>query len=242
MFNRKTFLAGLAAVALTATIAGCGTDQAQEPAPAEPQTSDSQAYDEVEGEAVEPWTVEYDGTTYEVNPADEGPWEAGQTFSVEGTEATIILTVGVQGPQDIEDYRTAVHAPEVGYIAVDIDNRQGATDVGITGVTIHDPEGNAYEYQSAFIPVGDWDVIRDYDTYTYSLPDGTPLTEEEGDALDRQGTEVYDSYLNGPGEVGSKGREYFIGDPIPAQFTTASFGTALTMTGEPTAIPAQAKG
>lgn len=182
-----------------------------------------------EGDDVTAWTLTLDDTVYVVDSASTEP---GTTFAAFGYGSPVILDFAPEAPEDIEAYRQAVGEDEVGYVRLDADNREGVRDVNISDIAIYDSEGNTYEFEAAFSPVGDWGPqwTGEYnDANEYELSDGSWMPEEEYDALDEQGMEVYDAHLDSGVPVHAKGTAYFIGDVIPedAQIVAVSYADSL---------------
>ena len=182
-----------------------------------------------EGDEVTAWTLTLDDKTYVVDTMNTEP---GTTFAAFGYGSPVIMDFAPEAPEDIEAYRQAVGEDEVGYVRIDADNREGVRDMNISDIAVYDSEGNTYEFESAFIPVGDWGPqwTGEYnDANEYELSDGTWMPEEQYDALDDQGLEVYDAHLDNDVPVHAKGTAYYIGDVIPddAQIVAVSYTDSL---------------
>lgn len=261
----RTLALSVATLALVG-LAACGSPSAEETeAPAAADTSSSAPQEETEtetetetpkdaaslpegepgmdeeGDEVTAWTLTLDDTTYVVDTMNMEP---GTTFAAFGYGSPVILDFAPEAPEDIEAYRQAVGEDEVGYVRLDADNREGARDIRISDIAVYDSEGNTYEFESAFIPVGDWGPqwTGEYnDANEYEMSDGSWIPEEEYDALNDQGAEVYDEHLDNDVPVHAKGTAYYIGDVIPddAQIVAVSYTDSLE-TG--VAFPATAQG
>lgn len=249
----RTLTVSVATLALIG-LAACGPSTSEESSPAAAEPTSSSAPQEVEAEAeptsstedvsdlpegepgmdsegddVTAWTLTLDGTTYVVDSLNPEP---GTTFAAFGYGAPVILDFAPEAPEDIEAYRQAVGEDEVGYVRLDADNREGLRDVNISDIAVYDSDGNTYEFESAFIPVGDWGPqwTGEYnDANEYEMSDGTWMPEEEYDALDDQGVEVYDAHLDSTIPMHAKGTTYFVGDVIPedAQIVAVSYSDSL---------------
>lgn len=184
---------------------------------------------DAEGDDITAWTLTLDDTTYVVDSLNTEP---GTTFAAFGYGSPVILDFAPEAPEDVEAYRQVVGEDEVGYVRLDADNREGVRDVNISDIAVYDSEGNTYEFESAFIPVGDWGPqwTGEYnDANEYELSDGSWIPEEEYDALDEQGVEVYDAHLDNGVPMHAKGTSYFVGDVIPedAQIVAVSYVDSL---------------
>lgn len=257
----RTLTVSVAALALVG-LAACSAPAAEETeAPESAETTSSAPQEETEagtstdaaslpegepgmdeeGDEVTAWTLTLDDKTYVVDTMNTEP---GTTFAAFGYGSPVIMDFAPEAPEDIEAYRQAVGEDEVGYVRIDADNREGVRDMNISDIAVYDSEGNTYEFESAFIPVGDWGPqwTGEYnDDNEYELSDGSWMPEEEYDALDDQGVEVYDAHLDSGVPVHAKGTAYYIGDVIPddAQIVAVSYTDSL----EPgVAFPATAQG
>jgi len=172
---------------------------------------------------------------------DEAGDEAAQTMpqgTFNGTtEIGTTYTAHVPGetPADIEAYRQKMGAEPVGYITLDVDNSAGSDSASPSGITLVDGDGNQLDYQSAFIPIGDWwPTMRDdgpedkNDGYWYSMPNGTEISEDEYDSLYGEGNELYDAYLTDLVRPGAKTQEVFIGPAVPDQMLYVEVQDAMT--------------
>lgn len=251
----RTFAAPLAALTLV-SLAACSSPSAEEteapaaatetttsaaPEEAEPEaTSATAAADpeslpegepgmDAEGDDVTAWTLTLDDTTYVVDIMNMEP---GTTFAAYGYGSPVILDFAPEAPEDIEAYRQTTGEEEVGYVRLDADNREGIRDVSISDIAVYDSDGNTYEFESAFIPVGDWgpDWTGEVnEAGDYELADGTWMPVDEYDAIQSEGYEVYETHLDNDIPVHAKGTEYFVGDVIPedAQIVAVSYTQAL---------------
>lgn len=243
----RTLTVTVATLALVG-LAACSSPAPEETeAPAAAETSSSAPQEETETEApkdvaslpegepdaedddVTAWTLTLDGTTYVVDIMNMVP---GTTFAAYGYGSPVILDLAPEAPEDIEAYRQAVGADEVGYVRLDADNREGNYDVSISKITVYDSEGNTYEFESAFSPVGDWGPVwtgESNDNDEYEMADGTWMPVEEYYALNDHGIEVYNDHLYNDVPVHAKGTAYYTGDVIPddAQIVAVSYTDSL---------------
>lgn len=134
-------------------------------------------------------------TTYELN----------QTFSATTSHgAKLTVEMPAEGPSDAEDLRRELSVDPISYTRVHIDNRQGTRDVSVHAVTIHDEDGQAYEFSDLSAShVADWgphhsDKLNGVEGESgYTLDDGTVLNESIGANLNNRRVELHDKYLDG---------------------------------------------
>lgn len=138
--------------------------------------------------------------------------------------AKLTLHVPAETPADIEAFRVKTGAAPVGYVLLEVDNSASTEQVGASGVTLVDSEGNQLEYESAFIPLDDWGpTMRDdgpkdkNDGYWYSMPDGTEVSEDEYRELSDEEAALYNANLGQPVAPRAKGSELFIGPAVPEE-------------------------
>ena len=182
-----------------------------------------------EGDDVTAWTLTLDDKTYVVDTMNTEP---GTTFAAFGYGSPVIMDFAPEAPEDIEAYRQAVGEDEVGYVRIDADNREGTRDMSISHIAVYDQDGNTYEFESAFSPVGDWgpDWTGEVnEAGDYEMADGTWMPREEYRALNDQGVETYNDHLSDDVPVHAKGTAYYIGDVIPdgTQIVAVSYTDSL---------------
>lgn len=222
---KKTIaLTTLAATALF--LGACASAEPTTPPPASESTATQESVEEtvVEGDNdLEPttWTMEVEGATYEVDPADMGPYAPGDTFSLEGTEAIGLVTFGADGPEEMTTFLSDIGLAEGSYsfIRLDVDNRQGTEKVNVTDIEVFDEAGESYEYSDAFIALNDRGPTMTYD-YDYVNVEGIEISEEEywsqTEQLNALSEEYGDSYVQ-PGQVATV---WLIGPALPESFTS----------------------
>lgn len=122
----KKFMAPLGVAALLLT--GCSGGATDEPtASSTPKTSATTEPTEAAIDAMGPGTYMFDT----------------------GTGTTGTIEIPGAAPADLEDLRTQAGGEPVTYLAVNVDNRDGAESFDVYTVTIYDNDGTAYEFQSA---------------------------------------------------------------------------------------------
>lgn len=184
-------LALLASLALS----GCGSSD-----PGEPAATDSAA----EGQLPS-------GENQEVIPADDFEsqelMEAGafKLLAMSGADISFDLPTPTTDKRlaDIEGYRKDTGADPVTYLIAEVDNRKGTEYVNMYEVSAYDEEGNKYEFSTVSEHISEWGPTYTAD-YEYIMPDGSELSEADGQALNNRGVDLSNEFLDGvdPAERG----------------------------------------
>lgn len=138
-------------VLIALVLAGCGAG-GQSDDSGSPQPLNSSAG--VEGGQTAAGDASGSGEGFEV---PEEPWVPGtyQAYAPSGAELTIELPA-TEVPADIEAYRLKVDAPEVVYVSVDVDNREGEQSVNMYEIDVYDPAGKEYTFSGVETLIGEW--------------------------------------------------------------------------------------
>lgn len=81
---------------------------------------------------------------------DADPITGPGSFTFETTYSGVgTLDVPGEPSAEIERLRVQAGAPEVTYVTGNLDNRQGSEPFSVYSVSVYDPEGNEYVYESA---------------------------------------------------------------------------------------------
>lgn len=225
---KRTLFTPIAAAAIVFAAAGCSgggtsttspeaTTQAADAAPAEsraaptvaPTAADTAAEDaaeadEGEGAATIPWdggnlTIDMDGTTFKPGGLWYGAAPSGGEY---------LMTIGSAGPADLEAYRQAAGAEEVGYITVDVDNRQGSELINMYEVDVFDASGKKYTYQS---PDSNG-MITQWQDAQGGIDDTTAYN---------QGVDLSNAYMNGASPH-ERTTMVLTGPKLPDEFTSVT--------------------
>lgn len=177
-------------------------------------------------------SVEFDGESQEidVDALAAGTWDPETRYYAEGASgAKYLIDFGAGGPEEIEAYREKTGVEPVRYVRIDIDNTQGSTDASAGNLIIVDGEGEEYDFEDAYVLVGDWqpsmydDGPKDEnDGYYYALPDGSKISEGEYTPLQNEGVELYNGLLDTEASPRAKQTIWLIGHEMPD--TMAYFG------------------
>lgn len=174
--------------------------------PTTPADEDPDA--DLEGEQTLPWgdgetlVIDMDGTEFGPGSTWYGQAETGGVFLVEA---------GVPEPDDLKAFREAAGGAPVGYMKVDVDNRQGTDGMNMYGIDIFDASGQKY---------------------TYSLM-GTQIDTWGGGNYDQEHVDLYDKYYIAAGaSVHERDQNtYLVGPSVPDNFVamtvspSGAFGT-----------------
>lgn len=188
-------LAVTAALAFALTSCGSSAESSSEATPA--STDEAQMNTDVMQEAA---------------PSDEFEqpqlMEAGafKLLAMSGAEISFDLPTPTADKRlaDIEAYRKDAGADPVTYLIAEVDNRKGTALVNMYEVSAYDEEGNKYEFSTVSEYISDWGPTYTMD-YDYVMPDGTKLSEAEGEALNNRSVDLHNEYLDGvdPAERGT---------------------------------------
>ena len=173
--QRSLFREALALITATLLLTSCGTAEDEEPQVVAP-----------------PPTME------ETTP-EPVSYELGQDFHLETAEgADITVTIPATAPQ-VDAMRTELGIDPVSYASATVDNREGTVRVNMYQVALYDEEGKEYLFDSASGPIGDWSPNWDWPEGgepTYSLQDGTVITEAQYEDLNSRAGDLYNANLS----------------------------------------------
>lgn len=220
----------IAATVLLVT-AGCsgGTDAAQSPESESAATQSAEATSPDASRAaptVAPTTLapEEDPDADLAGEEQALPWGDGETLVIDmnGTTfasgslwygasmdgGTYLMTIGAEGPEDLEAYREKAGADPVGYITVDVDNRQGTALINMYEVAVFDASGQKYVYQTpdSSGQINQWqDALGGIDsTSTYN-----------------EGVDLSNKYMHGV-DPHERSTMTLVGPALPAEFSVVS--------------------
>lgn len=99
--------------------------------------------------------------------------------------------------QEIEEYRQTMRDDkEVTYVVIDVDNRDGTTEVG-AGLSVFDPDGNKYEFEPASEYVSDLrSTPVEINEDEYELLDGTVIQWYEETDLYNHGVDLHNAHMD----------------------------------------------
>ncbi|MCT1803086.1 MAG: hypothetical protein DI613_14085 [Kocuria rhizophila] len=120
----------------------------------------------------------------------------------------------------LEALRQDMNAPEVTYILGDLDNRNGTEKLDPSTITLYGKDGTEYVFDTSSTYIGDhWQPTMNED-YSYSYPDGSPMSEATYDELNSLSVEIYNDNLNGA-SPGQRDRKIWVheGTDVPDEFT-----------------------
>lgn len=180
-------------------------------------------------EAEEPQVVGPPPTMEETTP-EAVSYELGQDFHIETTEgADITLTIPAEAPE-VDSMRTELGIAPVSYATAQVDNREGSVRVNMYQVALYDEDGKEYLFETASGPIGEWSPIWDWPEggeSTYSLQDGTVITEAQYEDLNTRASELYNANLSDV-EPLAQGEILLIG---PAELPDTVTGVAVQPSG-----------
>lgn len=142
-------------------------------------------------------------TTEEVGVETTAPPEAElypagafELTSIAGAEITFDLPTDASDERlaEIEQFRANTGGEPVSYIVVEVDNRNGTDDVMLENIDVFDEDGTKYEFTDITNFIDEWSPYYSED-YEWVLPDGSVMPEEEGDALNNRGVDLYNANL-----------------------------------------------
>lgn len=210
--------------------AGCGSGGTDAAQPADSTTAQSSEASAPESSRAAPTAAPTTQAPEEDPDADLAgeeqtlPWGDGETLVIDMNGTTFkpgslwygasmdggiyLLDVGAEGPEDLEAYREKAGADPVGYISVDVDNRQGTALINMYEVAVFDASGQKYVYQT---------------------PDSSGMIDEWQDALGgiddtasyNEGVELSNEYMHGV-DPHERSTMILVGPPLPAEFSVVS--------------------
>lgn len=141
-------------------------------------------------------------------PKPEEPKVTGHgiySFAYQGGTGIILLPA--DGPADVEALRVGLGEDPVTYLSVDVDNRQGASNMGMYRVDVFTKAGKRISFSGIDALIDSWEV--DYQT--------------DGDALNNQSIDVYNKYLYGV-SIGERKTVYMAApvESLPKDITRVS--------------------
>lgn len=125
--------------------------------------------------------------------------------------------------QEIEEYRQTMHGEEVTYVVVDVDNREGDTEID-SKLTVFDEDGNKYEFDSAANYINSLEAEPiDAEWDEYELQDGTIISWEEELDLYSDGVDLHNKHTDWI-DVSERGETVLVypGTDLPDEFTRVS--------------------
>lgn len=152
MKTRRTALVALVAAAGLA-MAGCSADPMPEPP------------------AAESTPPAVDSTPTESSPMDAMPesFEQGDFYFVSADNVVGKFTIPGDPVPRLESLRKGAKAGPVSYLSVKLDARDATDGANMYALTMFDPDGKKYEFQSAESTISDWmDLVDTDDTDLYN--------------------------------------------------------------------------
>lgn len=216
----------LAAITLTGCASNESADQSTQPPASEAQMN------------AEP--------TQEVSPSNdfETPqlMKAGafKLFAISGADISFDLPTPTTDKRlsDIEAYRKDTGADPVTYLIAEVDNRKGTEFVNMYEVSAYDEEGNKYEFSTVSEHISEWGPTYTAD-YEYVMPDGSELSEAEGQALNNRGVDLHNKFLDGV-DPAERGTIVMLSEDVdlPSEFTRVAVHPSGGMNEAEEAFPA----
>ncbi|UXN31026.1 hypothetical protein [Glutamicibacter sp. M10] len=224
---KKLFpLAVLASLALS----GCGSTASDAPSSTEP-SADAQMPS---------------GENQEVLPAEDLDtpelMEAGafKLLAMSGADISFDLPTPTTDKRlsEIEAYRKDTGADPVTYLIAEVDNRKGTEFVNMYEVSAYDEEGNKYEFSTVSEHISEWGPTYTAD-YEYVMPDGSELSETEGQALNNRGVDLHNKFLDGV-DPAERGTIVMLSEDVdlPSEFTRVAVHPSGGMNEAEEAFPA----
>lgn len=118
-----------------------------------------------------------------------------------------VIATEVNPVAELEEYRERAGGEPVTYMSVDVDNREGTENINMYQVAVYDAAGNEYLFEGADKAVDIWQ---------------SNLDEAGDDEGYRDGTELYNSYINQGAPPHQRSTMILVGDELPDEFTAVT--------------------
>lgn len=77
-------------------------------------------------------------------------------YGISENGGDFVITTQIDPVEDLEAYREQAGGEPVGYMSVDVDNREGTENINMYQVAVYDAAGNEYIFTSADEVAGEW--------------------------------------------------------------------------------------